>query len=60
MRRKKNIYDMMYHYDLELGCCEYCDEKATHLTMFGTMINRSWRLLCKKHFHEWVKGDLFI
>lgn len=60
MRHKKCIYDMMSHIDQEIGCCEYCDEKATHLTMLSNLWGRGWRLLCKKHYHEWIKGDLYI
>jgi len=60
MRRKKNIYDMVYHYDNEIGSCEYCNEKATHVTLFGNFFSHGWRLLCKKHYTEWVKGELFI
>lgn len=60
MRRKKNIYDMLYHYDHEIGCCEYCDEKATHFTKFGGWIGHGWRFLCQKHYHKWMKGELYL
>lgn len=51
---------MVYHYDNEIGSCEYCNEKATHVTLFGNFFSHGWRLLCKKHYTEWVKGELFI
>lgn len=60
MRNKKCIDNMIYHFEQEIGCCEYCDEKATHLTFFGSYFRRGWRFLCKKHFHEWMKGELYL
>ena len=60
MRKKRSIYDVSYHYEQEIGCCEYCDEKSTHLLLYGHFSGRGWKLLCKKHYHEWTKGELYV